>query len=45
MSETTRLNWDDVLEMNVYMFFNIVAYSRDKANFEKEQIKNWERKN
>ena len=44
MSETTRKDWDEVFEMNIYMFFNIVAYAKDKAAFEKEQIDKWKQK-
>lgn len=31
--------------MNVYEFFNIVAYAKDKAAYEAERIRDWERKN
>lgn len=31
--------------MGIYEFFNIVAYAKDKAAFEAERIKNWERRN
>lgn len=41
MSETTRCEWDKVWEMNVYEFFNIIAYSKDKAAEKERQIKEW----
>ncbi len=41
----TRKDWDRVFEMNVYEFFNIVAYAKDKAAYEAERIRDWERKN
>lgn len=30
--------------MNIYEFFNVVAYSRDKSENEKRQLKEWQRK-
>lgn len=45
MSETTRKDWDAVFGMNIYEFFNIVAYSKDKAAFDKEQIDKWKMRN
>ena len=30
--------------MNIYEFFNIVAYSRDKAVEKEKQLKEWQRK-
>jgi len=44
VSELTRKTWDEVFEMNVYEFFNIIAYAKDKAVAEKESIKAWEKK-
>jgi hypothetical protein len=45
VSEVTRKDWDRVFEMNVYEFFNVVAYARDKANFELERRKEWMKRN
>lgn len=44
VSETTRCRWDDVWEMNVYEFFNYVAYAKDKAAEKERQIKEWQKK-
>lgn len=45
MSETTRKDWDSVFQMGVYEFFNIVSYSKDKAEYDKEQINKWKKRN
>ncbi len=45
MSESKRVSWDEVLDMNVYEFFNIVAYAKEKARRELERMKkSWNRK-
>lgn len=31
--------------MNIYEFFNIVSYSKDKAEYDKEQVNKWIKKN
>lgn len=36
VSETKRVSWDEVFAMNIYEFFNIVAYTRHKDNKLKE---------
>lgn len=41
VSEVTRLNWHEVLEMSVIEFLNINCYLRDKNNYEKEQMEKW----
>lgn len=43
VSETVRDSWEKVMGMNVFEFFNIVAYATDKAAYEKEQLENWKR--
>lgn len=40
-----RISWDDVMGKNVYEFFNIMAYSADKKNFEKQQINDYIKNN
>lgn len=44
VSETTRLDWHQVWDMGVTEFFNIVSYSRDKAEHERQQIEKWKQK-
>lgn len=36
VSETKRVSWDAVFAMNIYEFFNIVAYTKHKDNKLKE---------
>lgn len=44
VSETTRNSWDEVYQMNPYMFFNILSYRRDKQEEEKRQIERYKRR-
>lgn len=44
VSETTRLNWNEVWMMNIYEFFNIVSYRNEKFERQKEQINKWKQK-
>lgn len=34
-----NLSWDVVFEKNVVEFFNVLAYTRDKGELEKQQMK------
>ena len=43
VSTTTREKWSDVFEMNIRTFLNIVCYTNDKAEFDKQQIEKWKR--
>lgn len=44
MSETKRVRWDDVFDMNVYEFFSIIAYAKEKGRRQKERFdKQWKR--
>lgn len=45
VSETCRCSWDDVWMMSAIEFLNILAYRKDKAEHEKEQIERWKRRN
>ena len=45
MSETIREPWGVVFDMSVMEFLNILCYRRDKADYEAQQIKNWQKKN
>ena len=39
VANTTRLSWDDVFKKNVVEFLNILCYTKDKANMETQQQK------
>ena len=39
VSETLRISWDEVLAKSVVEFLNILAYRKDKHNWEKESIR------
>lgn len=43
VSETCRCSWDEVFNMGVYEFFNILCYSIDKKNEEERQLKQWKK--
>ena len=45
VSETTRLTWHEVFEMEVGEFLNIACYGRDKREYEHEQLEKWKRRN
>jgi len=38
------MNWHEVFEMGITEFFNIVSYSRDKKEYERQQLEKWKRK-
>ena len=44
VSETTRLNWNEVWKMGVYEFFNYVTYYNEKMRRREEEIKKWKHK-
>lgn len=44
VSETKRVSWDDAYEMNVYEFFNIISYAKEKARRKQEDMKKWSMK-
>jgi hypothetical protein len=39
VSKTMGVSWDAVFEKNVVEFLNVLSYSRDKAELEKQQMK------
>lgn len=43
VSETYRCSWDDVYQMPVLQFLNILAYRKDKIAHEKAEIDRWKR--
>ena len=43
VSKTCRCCWDDVWNMNVVEFLNIICYIKDRAAKEKEDIEKWKR--
>jgi hypothetical protein len=43
VSETYKCDWGKVFEMNIYQFFNIVSYHKDKKAEEKRQIDEYRR--
>jgi hypothetical protein len=43
VSETERISWNEAFSLNIFEFFNILSYSRWKANKQKEQIEKWKR--
>ena len=45
VSETTRLNWNQVFELTVIEFLNIASFAKDTAEREKQQIEQWKRRN
>ena len=45
VSETLRISWDEVLAKSVVEFLNILAYRKDKHNWEKESIRRAANKN
>lgn len=38
VSETVRDTWDSVWGMNIYLFFNLAVYAREKRKREKESM-------
>jgi hypothetical protein len=44
VSETTKLNWYEVLEMNCLFFFNILCYTKDKADEQEKAINKYRQK-
>lgn len=44
MSETCRCPWSEVYEMGVIEFLNVLAYARDKAAKQKEDIDKWRKR-
>lgn len=45
VSNLTRDKWDDVFQKNIYEFFNLLAYLKDKNKREKKQIERWKKMN
>lgn len=45
VAHTINTDWDTVFNKNVVEFLNILSYSRDKTELEKQQIKQFQNKN
>lgn len=45
VAKTINTDWDTVFNKNVVEFLNVLSYSRDKAELEKQQIKEFQNKN
>lgn len=43
VSETLREPWSEVWEKNIYEFFNIIAYTKDKRAREKAEMEKWQK--
>ena len=43
VSDTTKETWNNVFHMDITSFFNIVCFSNDKAEFEKQQLDRWKK--
>ena len=41
VSETCRCSWDDVWQMKVIEFLNILSYRREKMDEQKRQMEQW----
>lgn len=44
VASTINTDWDTVFNKNVVEFLNILSYSRDKTELEKQQIKQFQNK-
>ena len=44
VSDTLRISWDEVLQKSIVEYLNILAYRKDRNNWEKNSIKNSTRK-
>lgn len=45
VSETCRCSWDDVWQMTVLEFLNIICYHNDTVERRKSDIQDWKNKN
>lgn len=45
MAETIRCEWDKVFKMPAIEFLNLIAYRKDKAEHERQQIERWKKRN
>lgn len=43
VSELTREKWDDVFRKNIYEFFNLLSYLKQKNENLKNSIEKWKR--
>lgn len=43
VSETMRIPWQQTFELNIVEFLNTLAYTRDKAQWEKNERERWRR--
>lgn len=43
VSETLRCSWDEVLTRPALEFLNILAYRKDKTEWEKAALEQWKR--
>lgn len=44
VAQTMRISWDDVFNKTVVEFFNVLAYTKDRNNIEKEREKEYLKK-
>lgn len=43
VSQVMRKSWDEVYSMGVLEFLNVLSYTRDKREFEKQALENWKK--
>ena len=43
IAELTHESWAHVWEMNIIEFFNLLAYRKDKREWEKAEMEQWKR--
>ncbi len=43
VSELVRCPWNDVWEMNVMEFFNLLSYRKDKIEHDRNELEKWRR--
>lgn len=44
VSEAMKINWHEVMDLNVYEYLNVLSYLRDKAEDEKRRLEQFRRK-
>lgn len=44
VAQTMRISWDEVFNKTVVEFFNVLAYTKDRNNIEKEREKEYLKK-
>lgn len=41
VSDLTKINWDNIWDMNVYTFFNYLNFDITYTRYEQQQIEQW----